>query len=57
MFSLEAMEKQLESNIITGLDVGWPVWEVKELPLDEVLEPFLKPALKVFFGKFVPTRK
>ena len=57
MFSLEAMEKQLESNIITGLDVGWPVWEVKELPFDEVLELFLKPALKVFFGKLVPTRK
>ena len=57
MFSLGAKEKQLESNIITGLDVDWPVWEVKELPFDEVLEPFLNPALKVFFRKFVPTRK
>ena len=29
MFSLEAMEKQLESNMITGLDVGWPVWRLR----------------------------
>ena len=57
MFSLAAMEKQLESNIITGLDVDWPVWEVEELPFDEVLELFLKPVLKVFLGKFLPTRK
>ena len=51
MFSLDAMEKQLQSNIITGIDVGWPVWKVKELPFNEVLELVLKPALKVFFGK------